>query len=170
LLPEDYLALLNPIWCGRELRGRIEAIHPETADAATLVIRPGPPWVGHVPGQWVRIGIDIEGVRHWRTYSLSSPPGVSRSPSRRPGRFVSRYLVRQAAPGTIVELAGPDGEFVLPEPPPSRLLFLTASSGITPVRAMLYGLLADAAGGSPSTTGIMPIPTRSIATPTSRVT
>jgi ferredoxin-NADP reductase len=29
----------------------------------------------------------------------------------------------------IVELAGPDGEFVLPEPPPPRLLFLTAGSG-----------------------------------------
>lgn len=150
LLPDDYLALFDPLWCGRELRGRVEAIHPETAEAATLVIRPGRTWVGHRPGQWVRVGVDIEGVRHWRTYSLSCPPGrpdvcITITVKAVPDGLVSRYLVRQAAPGTIVQLAGPDGEFVLPEPPPPRLLFLTAGSGITPVRAMLCGLLSGAA-------------------------
>ncbi|MGI8558315.1 MAG: ferredoxin reductase, partial [Solirubrobacteraceae bacterium] len=40
LLPDDYLELINPLWSTRELRGRIEAIEPETADAATVVIRP----------------------------------------------------------------------------------------------------------------------------------
>jgi stearoyl-CoA 9-desaturase NADPH oxidoreductase len=151
LLPDDYLALVNPLWSGREPRGRIEAVHPETADAATLVIRPGHAWAGHRPGQWIGIGVEIEGVRHWRAYSLSCPPG---SPGGRititvkavPGGLVSRYLVRQATPGTIVGLAGPDGDFVLPARPPPRLLFLTAGSGITPVRAMLHGLLTDTAG------------------------
>ena len=153
LLPDDYLALVNPLWCGRELRGRIEAIHPETADVATLVIRPGQAWAGHRPGQWIGVGVDIEGVRHWRAYSLSSPPGrpgrgrITITVKAVPDGVVSRYLV-QATPGTIVGLAGPDGEFVLPAPPPSRLLFLTAGSGITPVRAMLHGLFGGAAARS----------------------
>jgi hypothetical protein len=126
------------------------AIHRETADAATLVIRPSHGWIGHRPGQWVRIGVDIEGLRHWRTYSLSGPPGrpdgrITTMVKAASEGFVSRYLVRHAAPGTIVEVARPGGEFVLPEPPPSRLLFLTAGSGITPVRAMLYGLLTGPA-------------------------
>jgi ferredoxin-NADP reductase len=153
LLPDDYLALVNPLWCGRELRGRIEAIHPETADVATLVIHPGRAWVGHRPGQWIGVGVDIEGVRHWRAYSLSSPPGL---PGARititvkavPDGLVSRYLVHQATPGTIVGLAGPDGEFVLPTLAPPRLLFLTAGSGITPVRAMLHGLFGGSAARS----------------------
>jgi ferredoxin-NADP reductase len=150
LLSDDYLALLNPLWCGRELRGRIEAVHLETADAATLVIRPGRNWTGHRPGQWVRIGVDIEGIRHWRSYSLSCPPGrpggrITITVKAGTGGFVSRHLVRRATPGTIVDLAGPYGEFVLPEPPPARLLFITAGSGITPVRAMLHGLLSGAA-------------------------
>ncbi|MEV0406499.1 ferredoxin reductase [Actinoallomurus sp. NPDC050550] len=150
LLPDDYLALFDPLWCGREVRGRVETIHPETADAATLVIRPGRGWVRHRPGQWVRIGIDIAGVRHWRTFSLSCPPGrpdgcITITVKAVPDGLVSRHLVRQAAPGVIVHLAGPDGEFVLPEPPPQRLLFLTAGSGITPVRAMLHGLLSGTA-------------------------
>lgn len=33
LLPEDYLALANPLWSTRELRGRVEAVLPEAADA-----------------------------------------------------------------------------------------------------------------------------------------
>jgi stearoyl-CoA 9-desaturase NADPH oxidoreductase len=148
LLPDDYLALVNPLWCGQELRGRVEAIRPEARDAATLLIHPGRTWAGHRPGQWVRIGVDIEAVRHWRIFSLSSPPRhdgcITITVKAVPDGLVSHYLVWRTKPGTIVHLAGPDGEFVLPEPPPPRLLFLTAGSGITPVRAMLHGLLAGA--------------------------
>ena len=46
-------------------------MRPETADAVTVVIRPGRGWLGHVPGQYIRIGIDIDGVRNWRAYSLT---------------------------------------------------------------------------------------------------
>jgi stearoyl-CoA 9-desaturase NADPH oxidoreductase len=150
LLPADYLTLVNPLWCGRASRGRLEAIHPETADAATLVIRPGPGWAGHRAGQWVGVGVDIDGVRHRRTYSLSCPPGrpdgcITITVKAAPDGLVSRHLVRQAMPGAILDLTGPDGDFVLPAPPPPRLLFLTAGSGITPVRAMLHSLVADVA-------------------------
>ncbi|MCW2938575.1 MAG: ferredoxin [Actinomycetia bacterium] len=152
LMPDDYLGLLNPLWSAEELRGRVEAVHPETADAATLVIRPSRNWVPHRPGQWVRIGIDIEGIRHWRAYSLSSAPQrpdgcVTITVKAVPDGLVSRHLVRRTAPGTIVGLTRPEGEFVLPEPPPPRLLFLTAGSGITPVMAMLHSLLTGGAAG-----------------------
>ena len=72
LLPTDYLDLVDPLRSGADLRGRIEAVHPETRDAATLVIRPGRGWRAHTPGQYVRIGIDVDGVRQWRAYSLTS--------------------------------------------------------------------------------------------------
>ena len=74
LLPDDYLELINPLWSTRELRGRIEAITPETPDAATVLIKPGYQWEGHDPGQYTRIGLDINGRRHWRAYSLTSDP------------------------------------------------------------------------------------------------
>ena len=41
LLPDDYLELINPLWSTQELRGRIERIERETADAVTVVIKPG---------------------------------------------------------------------------------------------------------------------------------
>src|ERR1700756_4119352 len=75
LLPDDYLELINPLWSTRELRGRIERIERQTADAATIVIKPGWEWEGHAPGQYLRIGMAIDGVHHWRAYSLTSDPG-----------------------------------------------------------------------------------------------
>jgi ferredoxin-NADP reductase len=36
-----------------------------------------------------------------------------------------------------VRLALPEGDFVLPEPPPGKMLFLVGGSGVTPVMAML---------------------------------
>jgi hypothetical protein len=50
LLPTDYLDLIDPLRSGADLRGRIEAVLPETRDAATVVIRPGRGWKGHTPG------------------------------------------------------------------------------------------------------------------------
>lgn len=74
LLPADYLDLINPLRAGADLRGRIVDVRRETADAVTLVIRPGRGWRGHVPGQYIRIGVDVDGVRQWRAYSLTCPP------------------------------------------------------------------------------------------------
>ena len=41
-----------------------------------------------------------------------------------------------------MRLAAPRGDFALPDPPPPKLLFVTAGSGITPVMAMLRSLKA----------------------------
>src|SRR5256884_2076051 len=141
LLPDDYLELINPLWSTRELRGRIEAIEPETADAATVVIRPGYEWEGHEPGQFLRIGVDVEGVRHWRAYSLTSDPGredgfISITVKNVDEGKVSPYLVRRGRPGCIVGLGGVEGDFVLPEELPDKLLFISAGSGITPIMSM----------------------------------
>jgi ferredoxin-NADP reductase len=145
LFPDDYLELINPLWSSREVRGRIESIERETADSVTIVIRPGWVWEGHVPGQFLRVGIVVDGVHHWRAYSLTSDPGrpdgcISITPKLRGTGKVSPYLVRAAQPGTIVRLGGVEGDFTLPDPPPSSLLFITAGSGITPIMSMLRGL------------------------------
>ncbi|MGI9185484.1 MAG: ferredoxin reductase [Solirubrobacteraceae bacterium] len=155
LLPDDYLELVNPLWSTRELRGRIETIEPETPDAATVSIKPGYRWSGHEPGQYLRIGLDIEGVRHWRAYSLTSAPArtdglISITVKNVDEGKVSPYLVRRGRPGTIVSLGGVEGEFLLPEPPPAKLLFISAGSGVTPIMSMLRhldssGALADVA-------------------------
>jgi ferredoxin-NADP reductase len=146
LHPDDYLRLLNPLWSARELRGRVERVVPETDDAATLVIRPGWGWrYDHRPGQYVGIGVQVEGRFQWRSYSVSSPPKrdrgtISITVRAMPEGLLSGHLVKGLEPGTIVRLALPEGDFVLPDPPPQRMLFLVGGSGITPVIAMLRTL------------------------------
>jgi len=142
LLPDDYLELINPLWSTRELRGRIERIERVTADAATVLIKPGYRWSGHQAGQYVRIGVDIRGVRHWRAYSLTSEPDrpdglISITPKLVQKGVVSPYLVKHGRPGAIVSLGGVEGDFVLPDPPPRQILFISAGSGITPIMSML---------------------------------
>jgi ferredoxin-NADP reductase len=143
LVPADYLDLFSPLRAGADLRGRVVEVVPETRDAATLVIRPGADWTGHVPGQYVRVGIDVDGVRQWRAYSLTHGPRrdgfISITVKAVPDGTVSPYLVHRTEPGTLVHLEQATGDFVLAEGP-GKLLFVTAGSGVTPVIGMLRNL------------------------------
>jgi stearoyl-CoA 9-desaturase NADPH oxidoreductase len=148
LLPDDYLKLLNPLWTARELRGEIVDVRNETADSATVTIKPG--WgfsADYQPGQYVGIGLRVEGRWHWRSYSLTSVPvrdkkRITITVKATPEGFLSSHLVNGVTPGTIVRLAAPKGDFALPDPPPPKILFVSAGSGITPLMAMLRSLTA----------------------------
>jgi ferredoxin-NADP reductase len=147
LLPDDYLHLANPLWSARELRGRVVEVRRETRDSATLVIKPG--WgfsFDYQPGQYIGIGLLVDGRWRWRSYSLTSSPvtasrTVTITVKAMPEGFLSTHLVEGVAPGTIVRLAEPQGNFVLPDPAPPAILFLTAGTGITPVMSMLRTLV-----------------------------
>jgi ferredoxin-NADP reductase len=148
LVPSDYLDLVSPLRSGADLRGRIVEIVAETDDAATVVIRPGRGWAGHVPGQSIRIGIAVDGVRQWRAYSLTSPVDrpdgcIAITVKEIPDGRVSAHLVRRARAGTLLHIDQACGEFVLPSPRPEKVLFVTAGSGITPVMGMLRNALDD---------------------------
>lgn len=145
LLPADYLDAIDPLLSGAELRGRIVGIHPETRDAVTVVIKPGTGWRPHVPGQFLRLGVEVDGVRQWRSYSITSRPDradrcVTITVKCVPDGVVSNHLVRRARTGTVVHLGPAAGDFTLTRPTPEKILFLTAGSGITPVMGMLRSL------------------------------
>ncbi|ASR04472.1 Stearoyl-CoA 9-desaturase electron transfer partner [Gordonia rubripertincta] len=145
LLPDDYLHLANPLWSARELRGKVISVHRETEDSATIRIRPG--WgfsFDYAPGQYVGIGVLMDGRWTWRSYSLTSTPEASANDKTiaitvkaMPEGFLSTHLVNGLTPGTVVRLAAPRGEFVLPDPLPAKILFATAGSGLTPIISML---------------------------------
>jgi stearoyl-CoA 9-desaturase NADPH oxidoreductase len=147
LLPDDYTRLANPLWSARELRGRILEVRRETSDSATLVIKPG--WgfsFDYQPGQYLGIGLLVDGRWRWRSYSLTSSPcrgarTVTITVKAMPEGFLSAHLVDGVQAGTIVRLAAPQGNFVLPDPAPPAMLFVTAGSGITPVMSMLRTLV-----------------------------
>ena len=147
---DAYLSLLNPRW-GTRLRGVIERIEPVTDEAASLTIRPGRSWAGHRAGQFVTIGVDVDGVRHHRCYSLTSPEGdrsdtIEITVQTTPGGVVSNHLVHRARRGDVVQLSQADGEFTLPDRAAldGGLLLVTGGSGLTPVMGMLRTLAGAA--------------------------
>ncbi|GAA5061417.1 ferredoxin reductase [Nocardia callitridis] len=164
LLPDDYLHLVNPLWTARELRGKVLSVVKETEDTATVRIRTG--WgfpAGYKPGQYVGIGLQIDGRWRWRSYSLTSIGAAEKKTititvKANPDGFLSTHLVDGVTPATIIRLAAPQGDFHLPEPVPRKILFVTAGSGITPVIAMLRSLASR--GQQPDILHIHSAPTR----------
>lgn len=134
--------MFHPLRRGADLRGKVVAVRPEAGDAVTVVLRPGAAWRPHVPGQYVRVGLDVDGVRRWRSYSITSPPltpdgTISITARAVPGGIVSAHLAQRLAAGDLVHLDQACGDFVLPDPAPPKVLFITGGSGITPVIGML---------------------------------
>lgn len=150
LLPDDYLEMVNPLWSTRELRGRVVRVQRQGDAAVTLRIKPGWQWPGHLPGQYVRVGFEVDGVLHWRAYSLTSDPRagdgcISITPKLVADGKVTPFLCSRARTGMVVRLGGVEGSFVLPEPAPARVLFISAGSGITPIMSMLRSLASRGA-------------------------
>ena len=142
LVPADYVDLISPLH-GRSLRARVVAKRRETPRAVTLELQPGSGWKGHVPGQYLRLGVDIDGVRHWRAYSLTSAPWHAPTITVTDQGLVSSHLVHEVEPGQILQLDQAAGQFGARVA--DRALFITAGSGITPVMGMLRsGVVHDA--------------------------
>jgi len=131
-------------WTWERPLARLVAREAASADAVTLLFKPNRHWAGHRAGQHVNLGIEIDGVRLTRSYSLTAPP---RADGLLPvtvkaieGGKVSRHLCRDARLGDIVDLGPAFGELTLPASPKGAFLLLAAGSGITPLMALVREL------------------------------
>lgn len=141
---DRYLELVRPTLTVRDARAEVVAVRSQTARSVTLTLRPNGAFDGFRAGQFVRIGVDVDGVRRTRTYS---PAGseydsdlLELTVTLHPEGLVSSYLRSDLSPGTVVHLGEADGDFVLPQPRPERLVLISGGSGITPVISMLRTL------------------------------
>ncbi|MGK8520116.1 ferredoxin reductase [Nocardia asteroides] len=144
---DRYLELVRPTLTVRDMRAEITHVRRSAPGSVTLTLRPTRQWKGHAAGQYVQIGVVIDGVRHTRCYSPVNAEGGRRhiqlTVKAHPDGLVSQYLYRHAAPGMVVDLTPADGVFRLPEPRPERLLLISGGSGITPVLSMLRTLAEE---------------------------
>src|SRR5581483_11051497 len=69
---DRYLELVRPTLTVSDARAEVVAVRRQTARSVTLTLRPNPAWRGFRAGQFLRIGVEIDGVRRTRTYSPSS--------------------------------------------------------------------------------------------------
>jgi ferredoxin-NADP reductase len=145
---DRYLELIRPEITVRDARARVLDVREQTERSVTLTLRPNTAWSGFEAGQFIRVGVEMDGVRRTRTYS---PACSERSPDGRleltvtthPTGLVSRHLRRRAHPGMVLHLGEAQGEFVLPRPRPRRLALISGGSGITPVLSMLRTLIDE---------------------------
>ncbi|HYF26767.1 MAG TPA: ferredoxin reductase [Baekduia sp.] len=163
---DRYLELVRPTWTLREARARVASVDRGVPGAVTLRLRPNAAWKGHRAGQFVRLAVEIDGVRHERCYSPAGPEGdrgaIELTVRTHADGLVSRHLADHAQPGLVVGLSQADGDFVLPRPRPDRLLLISGGSGITPVLSMLRTLCAEGHRGDVLFLHFSPAPERTL--------
>jgi stearoyl-CoA 9-desaturase NADPH oxidoreductase len=145
---DRYLEQFDPTWSLNEVRATVVSVRQLTADSVTLSLRPNRNWQGFRAGQYVRLTVEINGVRRTRCYSPANSAHardglIELTAKSHAGGFVSKYLREQARPGMVVTLSQADGVFALPDARPDRILLISGGSGITPVMAMLRTLLDE---------------------------
>jgi ferredoxin-NADP reductase len=152
---DRYLELIHPRLTVSDARAEVVAVRRQTQRSVTLTLRPNRAFGDVRAGQFVRVGVEIDGVRRTRTYS---PAGSEHARDREleltvtehQGGLVSPYLIRHARPGMLLHLSEGLGEFTLPQPRPRRIVLISGGSGITPVLAMLRTLADEDADGEHS--------------------
>ncbi|MBC7594054.1 MAG: 2Fe-2S iron-sulfur cluster binding domain-containing protein [Kineosporiaceae bacterium] len=143
---DHFLDQLHPMLAVNNVRARVVEVIHETGVASTVVLRPNGTWTGFKPGQHVQFGVEVEGKRRIRCFSVSSSTQrqdglFSVSVKAHPDGYVSQYLHRELQPKTLVYLSQAEGEFVLPDDVPDNLLLMSGGSGITPVMSMVRTLV-----------------------------
>jgi ferredoxin-NADP reductase len=149
---DRYLELIHPWLTVSDARAEVIAVRHQTPRSVTMTLRPNRAFGGVRAGQFVPVGVEIDGVRRTRTYS---PAGSAHAAggeleltvTEHPGGLVSPYLVRHARPGMLVHLGEAAGGFTLPQPAPRRLVLISGGSGITPILAMLRTVADEGASG-----------------------
>jgi stearoyl-CoA 9-desaturase NADPH oxidoreductase len=149
---DRYLELIRPSWSLHEARAELIEVRRQTADSVTLTLRPNENWQGFKTGQFVRLTVEIAGVRHTRCYSpaCSEHAGdrIEITVKAHPEGKVSGFLNRDARRGMAVGLSPAEGNFVLPVDRPDRLLLISGGSGVTPLMSMLRTLCDEGHPGA----------------------
>jgi ferredoxin-NADP reductase len=148
---DRYLELVRPSWSLHEARAEVIAVRRQTAGSITLTLRPNENWKGFRAGQFVRLTVEIDGVRQTRCYSPAcsehAHDHLEITVKSHPEGLVSGFLNGHSRTGMVVGLSAADGDFVLPAERPRRLLLISGGSGITPVMSMLRTLCDERHSG-----------------------
>lgn len=129
---------------------RVADVVQESADVRSFYLEPADVMgvAPHVPGQFLSLRVPEwagEGAASQiRSYTISDAPNGRqyRISVKRDG-LVSSWLHAHLAPGAQIELMGPGGEFTFEEGTQRPVVMLSAGIGITPMIAMLNGLLVN---------------------------
>lgn len=138
---------------------RVERKADECSVITSLYLTPEdggalPDWA---PGQYLTLRVKTpDGSTTMRNYSLSDLPGQgfmrisvkkeTGADADTPAGYVSNHLHQDIAPGDLLEVGPPCGEFTLGEASNRPLVLLAAGVGVTPLLSMLKQALKEMPG------------------------
>lgn len=97
-----------------------------------------------LPGQYVDLELEIDGVGVHRSYSISSSASQKRyidiTVKREPDGLVSRYLWDRVKVGDKLNIRGPFGQFTFNERKARRVVLVGAGVGVTPLVSIIRSL------------------------------
>jgi ferredoxin-NADP reductase len=142
---DRYVEMIDPLWSSTEIRAEVTEVERKTADSVTLTLRPNNLFNGFKAGQFVKLSVEIDGIRRTRCYSPANSQfrrdgQIELTIKVDPNGLVSPWLLANAKPGMIVQVSQAQGEFFIPLPHPRSILLISGGSGITPVMSMLRTL------------------------------
>jgi ferredoxin-NADP reductase len=127
----------------------VRAVTVETGEAKSFAFDISPELAAsyaYKAGQFITFRIEIDGSTIYRSYSMSTTPGVDSSfavtVKRVPGGAVSNWMIDALEPGATIDASVPTGVFCLGETERDLLTF-AAGSGITPIYSLIKAALAD---------------------------
>jgi ferredoxin-NADP reductase len=130
------------VWSKGTVILRVADIIDETYDTKTfrLMADETPILFSYQPGQFITFLLMIDGKEIQRSYSLSSSPSrphiLEITVKRVPNGLVSNWLCDTVKLGDRLKLKGPSGKFTCFNYPSTKIMFLAAGSGITPIMSM----------------------------------
>ncbi|MGF7211655.1 nitric oxide dioxygenase [Skermanella aerolata] len=150
------LAAASGGWNGwRDFAVESTELESEVIRSFILVPTDGQAVMRHRPGQYLTFALDVPGAGHLkRNYSISSAPDgrsyrISVKRETRPGvppGLASNWLHDHAAPGTVLKVAPPAGEFFLDEKDDGPVVLLSGGVGLTPMMSMLETIARSGSG------------------------
>jgi ferredoxin-NADP reductase/uncharacterized protein YcbX len=135
-------ALPRPIrWSGSLVVARVEDNTPSVRTFRLSATDNGALPFTYLPGQFLNLELNIDGILHRRCYTIASSPTRTGhceiTVKREEGGTVSRYLHTQVENGTKISVSGPGGRFTFAEEDADAILLIGAGVGITPLMSKI---------------------------------
>ncbi len=125
-------------------KAKVEQINLEREDVISLTLNPDKKWKGFIPGQYIQVSIEINGVIFHRIFSISSSISdfedkkqIRLTIQKQHGGKVTPYIFDSLKAGEYIRISEAMGVFTLENSRQSNILMVAGGVGITPILSML---------------------------------
>jgi ferredoxin-NADP reductase len=126
------------------IKAKVLETKQESVDVLTIVLKPSKKWNSFLPGQYLEIGVKINGVLYFRNFSISSTleqfqkeGTISLSIQKQDKGKVTQWIFDELKTGNLITISQAKGCFA-PQNSTEPVLFIAGGTGITPFISLLH--------------------------------